>query len=424
MNLHRSLISLASGNIISRLIVIGSMPILTRIFSPSDFGVFYVVVGFSSVAIPLVSLGYTNAIPVVHRDVRAIAIMGCCIASTVISTAILVTFIIGISYAFDFDAINEIAKNVWFLAGLIISSSFIEVAAAWQTRERRLDITSTALVLKALISEVLKGLLGFSVPGPHSLLTGHLFGAILAAVYSFVSIPIHRIIYYISRPKYFISVFFRYREYALFRMPAQALSAAGVQAPVLILGLSYGSTSAGHVAIAVNMISVPVSIFGQSLSRAIFSELSHAIRTSSEDINLVRKIFRHGMAISFLIGAPIALLAYLFASPVFSFVFGDRWSHAGSYVSILSIYMFFQFMSYPLMSALNFSSAQIAFLRIHAQRAVIAAASLFIPILFRQSIETSLFIYSVSMCLHYVLVLAFVVRTFDSFVSGGRVGKN
>lgn len=424
MSLYRSLAGLASGNIASRLVIIASMPLLTRLFSPSDFGIFYVIVGFSSIAVPLVSLGYTNAIPVVNRDARAISIMTCCILSAVASTSAMVVLIMCISRVYNIGPIDTIASNIWILAGLVISSAFIEVSASWQTRERRLGVTSKALVVKALTAEGVKASLGFSMPGPNSLLAGQLFGTILAGVYSFISIPTRRIMYYLFHPRYLLSVFYRYREFAFYRMPAQALSAVGVQAPILILGSSYGSASAGHVAIAINMISVPVSIFGQSLNRAIFSELSHAVRANSGNVGLPRRIFNQGMVLSFLIGAPIALLAFLFAGPVFSVLFGHRWSESGNYVSILSVYMFFQFMSYPLMSVLNFSGAQLAFFRIHLQRAVIATISLFIPIFFKQSIETSLLVYSVSMCLHYLLVLLFVVRTFSKFVSGEGVGRH
>lgn len=419
MRLIAALARLATGNLAARLIVLASTPILTRLYTPEDFGHFYSLIGVTAVAIPVVSLSYANAIPLARHDRRAMAISVWCLLAAFTLTPALVLLLLCITFALGNDGfVGEIGTVIAF-ALLVLASVLIEVSSGWLTRVRLLGITAKGIVLKSLTSEFSKIGFGIVIPSTFGLIISQFLGAALASAYLLRMLPIAHGKHALRKLSYLWLVLVKYREFALFRMPAQVLSSYGVQAPVLLLALSYGATQAGYVALAVNMISVPVSLFGQSLNRALFSELAHALRQQNPARNSAKKIFTQGIFLSALIGFPASIFMFAAAPFIFPRVFGIEWVQAGNYVSIMSIYVFFQFLSYPVLSVLNFSGAQSRLLSIHGQRAALATAILLIVPATGADIVTTLWFYSAALCAHYMLSFLYTVRSFNRYLHNG-----
>ncbi|MEO1020499.1 MAG: lipopolysaccharide biosynthesis protein, partial [Pseudomonadota bacterium] len=70
----RKLSILASGTVLGQALVILSSPLLTRLFTPAEFGVFAVFAGLAGIAGGLAGLRYEFAIPVMEADADAAAL--------------------------------------------------------------------------------------------------------------------------------------------------------------------------------------------------------------------------------------------------------------------------------------------------------------------------------------------------------------
>lgn len=64
----RGMMTLALGSSIGRVIGIASIPVLTRLYSPADFGVLAVFTALVAILAPLVTLRYALALPLPRHD--------------------------------------------------------------------------------------------------------------------------------------------------------------------------------------------------------------------------------------------------------------------------------------------------------------------------------------------------------------------
>ena len=80
--------SLTSGTVIGQLLLLAASPVVTRLYSAEDFGVFGVFVSFVSILSVVSSLRYQIAIPIPEDDRQASNLAALALAIVVVFSAI------------------------------------------------------------------------------------------------------------------------------------------------------------------------------------------------------------------------------------------------------------------------------------------------------------------------------------------------
>ena len=62
----------------------------------------------------------------------------------------------------------------------------------------------------------------------------------------------------------------RYRRFPIFLTPAGLLNASGVYVPLLLVASFYGATAAGYLGFSQRILSLPVTLLGQSIAQVYF----------------------------------------------------------------------------------------------------------------------------------------------------------
>src|SRR5690554_1776955 len=91
----RGMLTLALGSGIGRLIGIALIPVLTRIYTPDDFGVLAVYTALVAILAPLVTLRYVLALPLPRHDGMALNLLA---LSTLLMLAL--TTVVGLALLF------------------------------------------------------------------------------------------------------------------------------------------------------------------------------------------------------------------------------------------------------------------------------------------------------------------------------------
>ncbi len=199
----------------------------------------------------------------------------------------------------------------------------------------------------------------------------------------------------------------RYRSHLVYRTPAQLLASYGVQAPVLIVSALYTPAAAGQVSLAIMSLALPVNMIGQSLNRALYAELAsirHDRRGPEEAVMAIKFVLLRAAAA----GAPCAIFLWFFAESAFVLAFGEEWRLDGQLSSALSVFLFFQFITYPAMVILNFAGGQEAFLKVHLQRALISSGLLAGGALIGMDILETVEIFAWGLALHYAITITVI----------------
>ena len=88
-SVFRAMAVLASGSAIAKLIGVLSLPVLTRLYTPSECGIMAVFLAFVQIVTPILTLRYGLVIPLARRDATAINVVAVSVLALVGSGVIM-----------------------------------------------------------------------------------------------------------------------------------------------------------------------------------------------------------------------------------------------------------------------------------------------------------------------------------------------
>ncbi len=410
MRLLRGIATLSGGALAARAVSFLTIPLIARLYEPSAVGSFSMAVAIATLAAPALSLSYNLAMPLPRRDetARSLAILSLLAAiaggSALFGGAWIATTLVGRALIPGFDG-----SFIVVIAGLTFLTVALDCFVMWTTRKRHYRTIATTQISKAAVGELSKVGLGWVGAGAGGLLLGHLAGFLAAIAIAVAPYACRLSTPWLPPAHRLWATARNYMEYPIARMPAQLLSAYGVQSPVLWIGAGYAPDLAGQFGMALMILSLPINLLGQSVSRSLFAELA-AMRNARTDIQTIRQLVRRVAISTSIMAAPISIAIAALSKPAFSLVLGLEWAMAGEICSTLAIYTFLQFVSYPLLTIFNFAGGQAELLKIHFQRSVLVSLLLMGCLAFHVPFSISIWLYSATLSGHYVLVLLRVWR--------------
>lgn len=366
-NVFKGMLTLAAGAGAARIIGFASIPIVTRIYSPTDYGILALYASAITILTPFATLKYTTAIPLPKNDRMAINLL---ILSLILVG--LVCFVISIPLFLFGDVVlswfnmKELANWWWLIVLGVAGSAIYEIFSLWSTRKRKYRAIAISQFTQSITGNSVKIILGLLAFKPFGLIFGQ-FLAQSSGVGTLIKSSVQDYI----KNKNSINlarirlVAFYYRKFAYFRLPSQFLMALSVQAPVLIMAALYGKEVTGQLSLAIIAISLPAGLIGSVMSQAFYSEIALLGRHNMAKIRMITIEVQKKL---FLVGIPCSLMIMLFAESIFSIVFGKEWSTAGRFASILAPFVLLQLTSAPLVQVLNITGSQITFLIINILR--------------------------------------------------------
>jgi len=364
----RGMLTLALGTGMARLIGLATIPLLTRIYSPADYGVLSVYSALVAIVAPVLTLRYILAVPLPRTDAMAANLMALCgllMAATAVLDALLM-WAVG-ERMLGWMSMEVLAPWRWLIVLGALTLAAYEGMSLWATRCRAYGIISRTKVIQSAMGEATKLVLGLVGLKPFGLLLGNLVeqsGGLSSYVLRFrddLAANGRRI-----RRRYLLRLARHYRGFPTFRLPSQFLLVFSTQAPAMFAAALYGASATGQLGLALMALAIPGSLIGQSVGQAFYGEIARLKKGSEVRIKALAYSVQKKL---FLVGLPITLAIVLLGEPLFRIVFGREWAEAGAYASVLAPFVLLQLTSAPLVQILNVYNAQSAFLAINVFRA-------------------------------------------------------
>lgn len=323
-NVFKGMATLALGSGIARIIGIAAIPVLTRLYSPEDFGVLAVFSAMLSILAPLLTLRYVLAIPLPRHDGMAFNLL-------ILSAFLMLIMTLSISFllwAFGGQllavfSMEELAPWWWLIAlGLLASASY-EMLALWATRRRNYRVIARTSVWQSAIGSIVKIGLGLLALKPLGLLIGQVvasgggvgtlfrgFGGEFKDNWRFLRW---------SRMR---KAAWRHRGFPFFRVPSQFLLAISSQAPLLFMAVLYDAKTTGQFGLALMALGLPLQLFGRTLAKAFYAEAANLGNKQPAEVRRMA----HAVIKRLAIFSPIpAIVLFLFGPMIFTLLFGDEW---------------------------------------------------------------------------------------------------
>ncbi|MBU2061176.1 MAG: oligosaccharide flippase family protein [Bacteroidetes bacterium] len=335
--------TLLSGTTVAQAIPILISPILTRLYSPEEFGMLGLLIALVSIVSVMSTLRFELAIiqPKAHSDgFRLLVISVFC--SIIIS-------LISLSLVFFFkEEINEVtglALGDWlyiippiiFLTGLMQSLNY------WHNRNLRYLTIAKAKVIQSL-STVTANLVFFGMEiKAFGLIIGHMAGmiaictALARAIKNCNCLNLNRV--NINR---YIVIIKKYRNFPIYSAPGALMDSMSLQAPVIFITKIFDLASAGFFNFVYRVVGGPLSIISMALSQVLLQKIA-----TSKGESILTLVYKVALRL-FLVSLPIFFITVLFGKDIFSFVFGASWVEAGTISSILIFSIVVRFIVSPL----------------------------------------------------------------------------
>ena len=290
----------------------------------------------------------------------------------------------------------------------IAGTGLYELLTNWGIREKAFKPIAKTQVWQKVIGATITigfGLLGFK---PLGLLIGQIFsqaGGVLSLLRAFWG-KFKANFRHVSRKRMGF-LLKRYADFPKYRLPSQFLLVFSGKAPLFFFAWHFGAEITGQLGLALTMLALPMTLFGQSMGKAYYAEIARIGRRNPEEIHKLTKSITKKL---FLASLPPFLILVFLGPWLFQVVFGDVWRGAGVFASILAVYLLTQFVSSPLVNALSVFEKQWMFLMIN----IIRVAFIIVIFVFCYGVEISsdrtLLVYSLGLSLHYAFTAYLVFR--------------
>lgn len=408
-NVFKGMATLALGSGIARIIGIAAIPVLTRLYGPEDFGVLAVFTALLSILAPLLTLRYVLAIPLPRHDGMAFNLLILSASLMLIMTLAisLLLWVFGVQLLAIFS-MEELAPWWWLIAlGLLASASY-EILTLWATRRRNYRVIARTSVWQSATGSIVKIGLGLLALKPAGLLIGQVVasgGGIGSLLRGFGGE--FRDNWRFLRWSRMRKAAWRHRGFPFFRVPSQFLLAISSQAPLLFMAVLYDANTTGQFGLALMALGLPLQLFGRTLAKAFYAEAANLGHKRPAEVRSMAHAVIKRLAFFSILPAIVLLV---FGPVLFSLVFGDEWIQAGTFASILAVYLVFQFVQTPVAHIFYIFDGQKKLLVLNSQRVLLLLICFGASYLFSFTPEATIWAYALMLSAHYLLSTWYVLR--------------
>ncbi len=416
----RNVLTLMTGTTIAQAIPIAISPILTRIYSPEDFGIFALYMSLVSAIAVLVTGKYELAILIPKKNEDAANIL-----TLSIVIAITISFLLFLIILIFNEEITKLLGNqkisIWlyFIPLSVLLSGMYQSFNYWSNRNKEYKLMSKAIVLQSssnAIGNLSFGFVNFAFVG---LILTSIIKDVISLFYlvfkNKTSIEKYKNNIKINKMKILM---YQYKQFPLHTLPQNFIYQGTLQLPIFVIKSMLSFAILGFFSLAYRVIATPISIIGNSLGQVYYQKASIMYQKDKEELYFyTRKMFIKLLLLSITIGATLII----FLPDLFSFIFGEKWVQAGKIAQYLMIYIIFNFALSPFTKIYLISKYNLFYLKWEIVR-FISFSVLFIIlyILNINSIEMFFLSFSILHFFMYILI-SIPILTKESFIWNNNV---
>ena len=374
----RHVVSLSSGTALAQAIALGFLPVLSRLYTPDDFGALALYLAIVSPLYVLATFSYQELImlPRTHKAaaqlVRLIFFISLLVATLTFFVVLLFREQIGV-----FLGNREVAPLLFFVPISVFFYGNYQALRYWTMRMQRFGTVSTGQVVKVAANFSVATGAGMPVAGSHGGLSaqsggGLVLGAVFAEIASaaWLFFKCHRrdqVLFGHMRRDRVMGMAARHRRMAASLTASYAMSTGYFQLPAIVISSYFGAATLGFYAMAERIVTAPALLIANAVGDVYRQRASVLYRETGRFDQLMIKTMMMILAIGIV---PYAI-GIFFAPDIFRFVLGPGWDVAGQYASIMLVGSFFSFITTPVDKAAVIVGARRFIVLFHSLRLVL-----------------------------------------------------
>jgi O-antigen/teichoic acid export membrane protein len=352
----RDVLTLVSGTVAAQAIVVGALPLLSRLFAPAAFGLFALYSTIMSLCAFVVSGRYELAVVIPEDDRDGASLVR--VALTLAAFGAAVLLVVALFFRRPLAvALGNPALSAWLLVLplSVFVTSTTQTLNIWFTRIERYRAVATNRVIVAIVSTAASFLfawLGFRMAGLLlGVIAGQLVGVVLYAYAARISMQERGVSAARDRMR---ELMHRYRDFPRYSVLADAIGFAGSSTPVLLIGPTFGAAAVGYYGMTQRMLGVPSGVIGGAFADVFRQRAAREMAVTGN----CRATWLQTCRELLIIGIPLFLVVIVVGPIVAPPILGKKWGEIAPFVRILGVLYAIGFVASPLGRTLHFGERQ------------------------------------------------------------------
>ncbi|HDC3374484.1 TPA: type 8 capsular polysaccharide synthesis protein Cap8K [Staphylococcus aureus] len=316
------LMILSSG--IAQVILIITTPIITRLYSPAEFGEFTIFSNIAMILIPIINARYDLLIVNAKNDR---------------STNILSQISFLISLLILLILIPILAISAWLYPNFILDFIFIiimlflvsltNIFTNYLNKERKYKVLSLINVFRAGSMALLQIIFGLLSLGSLGLIIGFSLSYITGITLGYKTFKKHFNI--VRNKEETKALFLENKNQLVYSTPSILLNSLSFSVVVFFIGILYTNTEVGIYGMAIRVLGIPVTIISLGLSKIFMQQANDYYIERGNFRNLLLKFSSTLVIVSIILYVPL----YLFSEELVNILLGHSWVDAITVIKIV-----------------------------------------------------------------------------------------
>lgn len=352
----RNVVTLMMGTTIAQTIPIAISPILTRIYTPEDFGVFALFFAMISIFGSIANGRYELAIVLPKKDEDAINIFALCLIITIsFSLILLISIILFYDEIIDLLGTNRIGLWLYFIPITVFFIGLFNSLNYFNTRKKYYKNIANAKIIKSIVLATIQLSIGFIKEGSTGLISGQILSQVSANWKLSKQVIKNKVLLsYISLNRIFIQAKL-YKNFPIFSIWSTLSNVLSRQLLNILIASYFSILTLGFYSLVQKILGLPSALIGGSIGQVFFQKATQEQQETGTFIITFKQTLKKLALISLIAYGVL----YLIIEDLFTIVFGEEWRIAGTYAQILIPFFFIRFIyasvstTYSIINKLN-----------------------------------------------------------------------
>lgn len=336
---------LLSANVVVQIIGLLVYPILTRLYSPDDFGLINLFLSISGVLTIIATAEFQYAIVLPKSESKAIACLQIGLLITLVTVAILLASIpFSKQIASIFNAPN-LTQWYWAIPIFVFLSALWNLLNYWCIRQKSYDEICKYQLIQSVTNATSKCTFGWLGVLNGGLIISAILAPFISLFYLILKIQKKaQTIFHLAKKQEIVSTFHEYSNFPKYSLPRALLNYVSGNLPILLLTPFFSLSEIGFFGMALLIGFKPVNIISNTLYQVFYQRTTAKIQKQENILSFHLQYLTY----SIVIFLPLFLLIFAYSSNIVNFLLGDKWTQTGSYINVMIIWLFASVLTGPI----------------------------------------------------------------------------
>jgi lipopolysaccharide exporter len=345
---RKNTVVLTAGTLIAQIIGISVTPILSRIYTPSDYGLLAIFSAFVAICSTLITMRYETRILLPKSEEESKKIMQLVILMSIFIGGILIllsSYLVSESLL-KIMRLSELGPWINTAIAASVATAIIGVITNWLNRLTKYVTISILRILQASLSAIAGLTFGITMMNE-----GLLYAQSVALLLTLIVVIViaHTSINKKISFAELMNTAKIHKRAPLYLLPTAIVDIVTLQLPFFLISIWFSNTMTGNYRMAYSLLLLPASLVGTSIAQIFAQKYSNIWPDATASKLILIKTWKYLAVFGFV---PMITII-LFGEQIFEKALGKDWIQAGQIASVMAPMVFASLIHSPTSSTLT-----------------------------------------------------------------------